>query len=262
MSEESRKKISEARMGRKMTAEQIFRMSALYKKIGVGKWMRGRKLPLSTRMKMSLARKGRVVSEETKEKIRKAHIGRHPSEQSRQKMRESKLGEKNNNFGKKFSKERKEKIRLSNIGKKRTVESKIKMSISHKGKKQSAEVRKKNSESNSGEKHYNWKGGRSTENQRIRNGIDIRLWREAVFARDNWTCQKTKVKGGRLVAHHIQNFSKYPELRFAIDNGITLSNESHIAFHKKYGNKNNTMEQIEEYIKGYTEIKSPIENFS
>jgi hypothetical protein len=37
---------------------------------------------------------------------------------------------------------------------------------------------------------------------------------------------KTGKQGGKLVAHHILNFSSHPELRFMIDNGA-LSIESH-----------------------------------
>lgn len=50
----------------------------------------------------------------------------------------------------------------------------------------------------------------------------MRLWREAVFARDNWTCQKCKIMGGELNPHHIKNFAECPELRTSIENGITL----------------------------------------
>ena len=82
-----------------------------------------------------------------------------------------------------------------------------------------------------------WKGGISKQNEKMRKGIEFRLWREAVFARDNFTCQKYGIKGGELHPHHIQNFAQYPELRFAIDNGITLSEKAHKEFHKKYGNK-------------------------
>ena len=106
----------------------------------------------------------------------------------------------------------------------------------------------KMSKSQIGEKNYNWKGGITPENKRIHHSIEYRLWREAVFARDNWTCQKYGIKGGNLVAHHIQNFSKFPEIRFAIDNGITLSKKAHQEFHKKYGIKNNTKEQINEFL--------------
>jgi len=36
--------------------------------------------------------------------------------------------------------------------------------------------------------------------------------------------------------------------RTSIDNGITLSKEVHKEFHKRYGIKNNTREQLEEFI--------------
>lgn len=78
-----------------------------------------------------------------------------------------------------------------------------------------------------GEKHWNWKGGASSLQARILHQIEYKLWREAVFARDNWTCRKCKKQGGRLNAHHIKGFTKYPELRFAIDNGITLCLKCH-----------------------------------
>ena len=96
--------------------------------------------------------------------------------------------------------------------------------------------------------HKNRDKGLSTESEKIRKSIEFRLWREAIFARDNWTCQKTKIKGGKLHPHHIQNFAQYPELRFAIDNGITSSEKAHKEFHEKYGNHNNTREQINEFL--------------
>ena len=78
-----------------------------------------------------------------------------------------------------------------------------------------------------GEKSHFWKGGVSKENYRIRRGIDFRLWREAVFARDNWTCQICYIRGGELHPDHIKPFATYPELRFAIDNGRTLCAPCH-----------------------------------
>lgn len=102
--------------------------------------------------------------------------------------------------------------------------------------------------SNSGEKGSNWKGGITPANKKVRNGIEFRLWREAVFARDNWTCQKCKKRGGELRAHHILNFSEWIELRFAIDNGITLCEKCHRKFHLKYSLFNNNSEQLNKFL--------------
>ena len=99
-----------------------------------------------------------------------------------------------------------------------------------------------------GEKNCNWKGGVTSENEHIRKSIEYKLWSDSVFARDNFTDQKTGIRGGNLIAHHILNFAEYPELRLAIDNGITLSEKSHRAFHKKYGFRKNTMEQLTEFL--------------
>lgn len=94
---------------------------------------------------------------------------------------------------------------------------------------------------------WNYKG-LTPENRRIRSSIEYELWRNSVFARDGYTCQKTGIKGGDLVAHHIQGFSQFPELRLAINNGITLSKKSHLQFHKIYGFTKNTKEQLLEFL--------------
>jgi hypothetical protein len=99
-----------------------------------------------------------------------------------------------------------------------------------------------------GEKSHFWKGGITPKNIAIRMSTEYKLWRKAVFERDNFTCQKTGISGGNLVVHHINNFSEFPELRLAIDNGITLSEESHKEFHKIYGKRNNTKGQLEEFL--------------
>jgi hypothetical protein len=100
-----------------------------------------------------------------------------------------------------------------------------------------------------GDKHYNWKGGITSLNEKCRKSVEYKLWRKSVLERDNWTCQKYGKKGGNLIAHHINNFSEFIELRTAINNGITLSDKAHKEFHKKYGIKNNTKQQLEEFLK-------------
>lgn len=136
-------------------------------------------------------------------------------------------------------------------GKKRpplTIKQRQNISDAHRGKKLSDITKKKISDSHKGEKSHFWKGGITPIHTKIRMSLEYKLWKKSVFERDNFTCQKYKTGGGDLIAHHINNFSEFPELRFAIDNGITLSNKAHKEFHKKYGMKNNTREQLEEFL--------------
>lgn len=83
-----------------------------------------------------------------------------------------------------------------------------------------------------GKNHPMWKGGVSkanrTERYTIMNTIEYKLWREAIFKRDSFTCRSCGDIGGVLNADHIKPFAIYPELRFAIDNGQTLCRDCHI----------------------------------
>lgn len=99
-----------------------------------------------------------------------------------------------------------------------------------------------------GKDHPRFKGYPFGENHKIRTSLEYKLWVKACMERDNFTCQKTGQRGGDLQVHHINNFADYPELRTSIENGITLSKQSHREFHKIYGVKNNTKEQLIEFL--------------
>ena len=72
-----------------------------------------------------------------------------------------------------------------------------------------------------------WKDGATPINQKIRTSKEYKLWRTAVFERDDYTCIWCGQVGGKLNADHIKSFALFPELRFAIDNGRTLCEACH-----------------------------------
>lgn len=101
-----------------------------------------------------------------------------------------------------------------------------------------------------GKDNFNWKGGVTSENYRLRRSNEFLNWRKLVYERDEYKCQNCFEHSRELRPHHILNFETHKELRFMVDNGITLCHRCHKDFHDTYGYKNNTREQINEYIKG------------
>ena len=94
-------------------------------------------------------------------------------------------------------------------------------------KKLSIKRRKKARFNNLGKKSHFWKGGITKKGIKLRNSLMYKLWRKAVFQRDNFTCQKCGKKNTRLNPHHIKSWAEYPKLRFEITNGQTLCEECH-----------------------------------
>lgn len=94
-----------------------------------------------------------------------------------------------------------------------------------KGKKHS----QKTVESMKGSGNHQWKGGVTPISKLIRESSRYRNWRKTVFERDRYTCIECGDNEGRnLNAHHLKSFSSYPELRFDLDNGVTLCIPCHI----------------------------------
>lgn len=124
---------------------------------------------------------------------------------------------------------------LSQRGKLHSEYTKKKMSLSrmgraptNKGVPLSYEHRKNVSLALSGEKHWNWKGGITSENHIRRNRMEYTQWRETVFTRDGFKCKIANADCVHEVhAHHILRFSEYPELRYQVSNGITLCKNHH-----------------------------------
>lgn len=85
----------------------------------------------------------------------------------------------------------------------------------------------------SGENHWNWKGGITPKSKKERNSKDYKVWRSAVFKRDNYTCQMCGKRGVKLNAHHKRSWAEYPDLRYSVDNGITLCERCHKDVHRR-----------------------------
>lgn len=192
-------------------------------KKGVIPWNKGKKLGTMSeehKNKISKSMKGKSNphNEEWSIKHSKAMKGKKHTEETKKKMSFAQKG-------KKLSKKTKLKLRKAYTGKVLSIEHKRKMSIAHIGKIFSDKHKKKMSEGII--KHYD-KIGR----KQYKRSIHVRdkkylQWRSDVFKRDNWICQTCNRRGCYLEVHHIKSWSFYPELRYDVNNGLTLCKNCH-----------------------------------
>ncbi len=88
------------------------------------------------------------------------------------------------------------------------------------------------------ELHPNWRGGISRDKHSI-TSPKYKKWRKEVFERDNYICQicfgeDERMFGEKefsLEAHHIKRWADHKELRYVVNNGITLCRECHFCLH-------------------------------
>jgi 5-methylcytosine-specific restriction endonuclease McrA len=209
----------------------------------IGDSNKGHKHSSESRLKMSISHTGVPLSDDHKRRLSESHTGRVFSEETRAKISEVQKG-------KIIPPEQREKISAAQKKRYENPEARAKISASHKGKRPSEVTRKKMSLSMRGkhskDKHYRWKGGITPLNKTIRKCPKMNEWKEAIFVRDNYTCQRTGQHGGILEVHHIIPFSALmteyhittleeaeacPAL-WDTRNGITLSKEAHRAIHR------------------------------
>jgi len=100
-----------------------------------------------------------------------------------------------------------------------------------------------------GEKNGNFNHSLTDEERKLKRFYpEYREWRKNVYTKDNYVCQKCFQRGGKINAHHIENYSSNKKLRLKISNGITLCSCCHKEYHSEYGKKNNNRCQLKEFL--------------
>lgn len=156
-------------------------------------------------------------------------------------------------LGHKHTDEAKRKISQGNKGKIRSEKIKKKISLRNKGN-EYYKLRKSNGNKghNKGYRHLeetkrkisekvkgrfgenaaNWQGGKVKPTLLERWSEKNKQFRQFIFERDDFTCQRCGKRGGYLHCHHLKEWAKYPELRYKSDNCITLCKECHYNLHR------------------------------
>lgn len=159
-----------------------------------------------TRANISKGLTGRKLSTESKEKMRLAKIGTKASELTKQRMSASMAGIKKPPF----TDEHRKNLSIAKIGKPHIL---------------SKEGKESFREKMSGVNNWRWVQDRSKLVKSEKKHLDGRYrgWMKSVKSRDGWLCRIADDKcNGRMEAHHILRWSKFPELRYEVNNGITL----------------------------------------
>jgi len=82
-----------------------------------------------------------------------------------------------------------------------------------------------------GERNPNWRGGKGPKDQKERCSYKSKEWSKAVRERDKHACTQCGVTGVKLHAHHIKPWKHHPELRYDVENGLTVCQPCHQELH-------------------------------
>ena len=96
------------------------------------------------------------------------------------------------------------------------------------------------SESSKGDGSHFWKGGKTSENKKIRSSVAFKGWRESVFNRDNYSCVLCD-DNKDLHPHHIIHLANDKSKALDVSNGATLCSTCHSVIHNRIIGKGNKL---------------------
>ena len=74
-------------------------------------------------------------------------------------------------------------------------------------------------------------------------------WARKIKARDNHACVICDRTNVYLESHHLNCYSKYPNERLDLQNGICVCRRCHQTFHKLHGKEHTTKFQFQQFVK-------------
>lgn len=205
-------------------------------------WNKGKKLSEKTKRKISIKLKGKIPwnkdkpwPPEVRDKISKANRGKLKGiKKSKEHVEKIARALRNRTFSETHRQRLSEAQKLvvkarwdSEWGHNKKKEFKIRFSGRNNpmyGRKRNDLAERNKSSVKRGKEHWHWRGGVSRNEHW---GYKAVQWREAVFKKDNYTCQACGKRGGDIEADHIKSWFIYPKLRYELENGRTLCKACH-----------------------------------
>ncbi len=102
----------------------------------------------------------------------------------------------------------------------------------------------------SGNKSHFWNPNLSDKERGLHRNGNMKSWAKKIKKNYNNVCQYclNNFENSKLHAHHIENYSSNKNLRYEINNGFLFCSKHHVLFHKIYGQKDNNMSQINDFL--------------